>query len=109
MLLLNLRTHVDKLDVHMSDMKIQCQNHQLEIAGYKSRVAELEEAERERMKLAMCHICYEIPNSHFLSCGHAFCQECILQWVLVNGTCPTCRMSGVLLPKAYNSVIVLGS
>ncbi|OBT92541.1 hypothetical protein VE01_09449 [Pseudogymnoascus verrucosus] len=79
MLLLNLRGHVDKLE----DGQIQRQNYELEIAGYKSRITALEEAERERIKASMCRICYGTPNSHFLSCGHAFCQECILRWVLI--------------------------
>lgn len=102
MLLLNLRGHVDKLE----DAQIQRQNYELEITGYKSRITALEEAERERIKASMCRICYGTPNSHFLSCGHAFCQECILRWVLVRKTCPTCRKPCTLISKAYNSIII---
>ena len=40
--LLNLRGHVDKLDIHLSDAQIQRQNYELEIAGYKSRIKALD-------------------------------------------------------------------
>lgn len=109
MLLLNLRTHVDRIGGHLSDAQIRRQKCELEMAGYKYRIAELEEAERKRVKAAMCHICQETPNSHFLSCGHAFCQECIFQWVLKRGTCPTCREPHIYPLKAYNSVIIIDS
>jgi formate dehydrogenase maturation protein FdhE len=100
MLLLTLRADVDKIDI------LQRQYYELEIAGYKSHIAKLEEAARERMKMAMCHICYKTPNSHFLSCGHAFCQECIFRWVIVRKTCPTCRKPCTLPLKAYDSIII---
>ena len=43
--------------------------------------------------LIECPICYNnINNISTLSCGHTYCEDCILNWVKKDkNTCPNCR------------------
>lgn len=43
-----------------------------------------------------CSICLsEFPGKQgLLKCGHAFCYECISEWMETNNTCPICRKEG---------------
>ena len=43
--------------------------------------------------LIECPICYtNINNISILSCGHTYCEDCILNWVKMDkNTCPNCR------------------
>ena len=39
-----------------------------------------------------CLICQDTMTDPIqLSCGHAFCEECIFKWLVQNPTCPLCR------------------
>ena len=40
-----------------------------------------------------CVICYDKNCSVTTTCGHQFCDECIMKWVNENPTCPYCRHS----------------
>ncbi|KAG4305261.1 hypothetical protein PORY_001431 [Pneumocystis oryctolagi] len=53
------------------------------------------ESDIEVLKRSLtCEICTELLASPFmLSCGHAFCYGCILDWLFHKRTCPTCRQT----------------
>jgi hypothetical protein len=39
-----------------------------------------------------CVICIsKVSNQYRLKCKHAFCDACILEWLIENDTCPCCR------------------
>ena len=39
-----------------------------------------------------CSICLHVMVApHAITCGHAFCGQCLLMWLEKNGTCPLCR------------------
>ena len=38
-----------------------------------------------------CSICMEKVENIPLKCGHAFHDECVLEWFKINNTCPNCR------------------
>ena len=39
----------------------------------------------------LCYIC-EVNKLNFkTSCGHYFCEPCLMKWVAKSKTCPTCR------------------
>mmetsp|Transcript_55323 Transcript_55323/g.130603 ORF Transcript_55323/g.130603 Transcript_55323/m.130603 type:complete len:115 (+) Transcript_55323:74-418(+) len=39
-----------------------------------------------------CSICLDLMhNAHVLDCGHTFCEDCIVDWMRRQRTCPVCR------------------
>lgn len=44
-----------------------------------------------------CVICFDnIKNEFVTSCGHSYCQECIIEWAINKNVCPLCRKNHVL-------------
>ena len=52
----------------------------------------------------LCAICQDVLDSpkETLTCQHAFCEECIVNWLDKHKSCPTCRC-----PLSYNDLITL--
>ena len=49
-------------------------------------------AKRRRTQAGACPICLEDgPASRPRVCNHMFHVECLLQWAMVENTCPVCR------------------
>lgn len=44
-----------------------------------------------KMEVHNCSICLENVTNVPLKCGHAFHDECVLEWFKINNTCPNCR------------------
>jgi hypothetical protein len=40
-----------------------------------------------------CIICYTNKCSITTTCGHKFCDKCLVKWIKLNTTCPNCRHS----------------
>ncbi|KAJ2580996.1 E3 ubiquitin ligase [Coemansia sp. RSA 1836] len=57
--------------------------------------SELQAAADRLVRIAnvlQCSICLEtFAQPHSLACGHIFCQECLVQWLVQSLKCPTCR------------------
>ncbi len=45
----------------------------------------------KNIKKNTCSICLEEVENIPLKCGHAFHDECVLEWFKINNTCPNCR------------------
>lgn len=63
----------------------------------KSKVKPAKSTKKTCQKIKVdeeCSICFNCPsrkNRKRLLCKHAFCKECIGQWLKNNNTCPNCR------------------
>jgi len=59
----------------------------------KGAVSSLEKANPVHKREDECPICMDRPVSIALACGHAFCKECEMEWLVGEGrgTCPLCR------------------
>lgn len=56
----------------------------------------LEEIYKDLCDEFSCTICMDlILDAACLSCGHAFCQNCIQKWFVEKKTCPQCRNNNV--------------
>lgn len=78
----------------------------LENSNLRNKVAVLQKRLQEKSEAALCTICYRAPNSHITSCGHAFCEECILKWVSEHQRCPYCREIVSRATKVYAVILV---
>lgn len=43
-----------------------------------------------------CSVCYDTYDNEdkeawVLNCDHVFCKKCVMEWILVQQTCPICR------------------
>lgn len=58
-----------------------------------------------------CPICYDCPMNGplALSCGHIFCEECVLEWLEKEKTCPLCRAEIAVSPLVSPQLASRGS
>ena len=47
--------------------------------------------QKQNLTEQTCSICIEPVKNIPLICGHAFHDECVLEWFKNNNTCPNCR------------------
>jgi hypothetical protein len=53
-------------------------------------------------ELLECFICRKrLITPYILHCSHTFCKKCIIEWLRVNKSCPTCKKM-ILKPPAHN-------
>lgn len=44
-----------------------------------------------------CIICIDhIDNKFTTQCGHSYCQDCIIKWVIEQNICPLCRTKNII-------------
>lgn len=56
-----------------------------------------------KLTMSKCSICLDKPKEPFVShCGHSFCNNCILQWIMCHDECPLCR--GTISAPSRNKI-----
>eukprot|EP00656_Telonema_subtile_P014148 TRINITY_DN17212_c0_g1_i1.p1 TRINITY_DN17212_c0_g1~~TRINITY_DN17212_c0_g1_i1.p1 ORF type:complete len:185 (+),score=41.69 TRINITY_DN17212_c0_g1_i1:176-730(+) len=55
------------------------------------RVSELVQDLNDSDAAAECCLCMENTSNVSLACSHAFCEECLSEWLAREETCPLCR------------------
>jgi hypothetical protein len=100
-------TEVEELDSLLEEPSTKRQNHDngtttniAPLVGNNIQIDELGE-------LLECCICKDIMiYPYILHCSHSFCKKCVVEWLRVNKSCPTCRKM-ILKPPAQNKHVQL--
>ncbi len=57
----------------------------------------------------ICSICTEICNNHtIMGCGHKFHEDCLMNWLRINNSCPNCRLNDPSTKQYYLQAEICG-
>ncbi|KAJ2712381.1 E3 ubiquitin ligase, partial [Coemansia spiralis] len=81
-----------KLDQELQELEDKVTSLGAEMVVQSAELAMADKRFAQIAEALQCSICLDtLGHPHSLACGHAFCQECLLQWLAHSKKCPTCR------------------